>query len=192
MRQRTIFQNEEIIAKFLRKEKGYYRNKQDNLYHSDDVLYSYGTHYPIAKWVVNRKGQNVLLVNTTKSTRTTERQKRLLLSYIHSMDIKKNNIVMYVDMYLTDRDTVENMLQKIYSEIDKYKYCKPKDKEEIRQSIKERVTTLISYAELFGLKERYIRAEDKYTKLEEVLDKLRTIEKYDIDMYFIDNMVLAS
>lgn len=189
MRKKTIFTNEEIITKFLNKEDGYYRNKQDNLYCKNNTLYSYGAHHIMAKWTLNKNGQQVLLVNTLKSTRTTENQKHLLFSYISNMKINESNVVLYYDMGWSDRSTVEDMIEKIHRGINEYKHCKPNNREKLKQSIKGKVKTLIFYAEMFGLEELYISHEQKYIKLSEILDKLRIIEKYDIEMYMLENTI---
>lgn len=105
------------------------------------------------------------------------------------MKINESNVVLYYDMGWSDRSTVEDMIEKIHRGINEYKHCKPNNREKLKQSIKGKAKTLIFYAEMFGLEELYISHEQKYIKLSEILDKLRIIEKYDIEMYMLENTI---
>ena len=53
------------------------RNPSNSLYMQENVLYSYGPHYPLARWL----GRNTLLVNSDDTTATSNRHKTNLLGW---------------------------------------------------------------------------------------------------------------
>lgn len=66
----------EVIRHYLTEGHKPWRNRQGNLYSQGGVLYSYGPHYPLARFVLSHNDSRpYLLVNANKSSRTTEKHK---------------------------------------------------------------------------------------------------------------------
>lgn len=70
-RQKHVFDTSEIPHLWAHKTQADARNAQGNLYFTDDTIYSYGSHFPIAKHVTNGKGSAILMTTRTYSSTTT-------------------------------------------------------------------------------------------------------------------------
>lgn len=70
-----VMSNDEVAKAFVRGEK---RGKSNSMFIEGDVIFSYGYHFPIARWV----GDNVLLFNVDPYSVTTSRHKRAVLDVI--------------------------------------------------------------------------------------------------------------
>lgn len=57
------------------------QESETSLFIEDGVLYSYGHHYPMARWL----SRNVLLLNEQYWSTTTEQHKRILCSMLHDV-----------------------------------------------------------------------------------------------------------
>jgi hypothetical protein len=70
-RVKKVFQTNEIAHLWAHKTQEDARNAQGNFYFDGDTIYSYGSHFPIARHVKNGKGESaVLLTNRTWSNTT--------------------------------------------------------------------------------------------------------------------------
>jgi hypothetical protein len=67
-RQRQVFPSSEIPHLWAHKTQESARNQQGNFYFDGDTIYSYGSHYPLAKHVSNGK-QTAILINTSTRNR---------------------------------------------------------------------------------------------------------------------------
>jgi hypothetical protein len=76
-RQRTVFFNDMVAHVWANRSQQEGRNRQGNFYFVGDSIFSYGSHYEIARHV-ERKGRRAILFNNAGSTITTERNKRLV------------------------------------------------------------------------------------------------------------------
>jgi len=62
-RQKTVYPNAEIPHLWMHKTQDYATNSNRTFYFEGDVIYSYGSHWPIAKHITNGKGEKAILLN---------------------------------------------------------------------------------------------------------------------------------
>ena len=74
------------------------RSQNHSLYTQENVLYSYGHHYPMARWL----GRNTLLVNSTDSTPTTMRHKSDLIRWVGYHQNQNTNTVFLQVFFVPD------------------------------------------------------------------------------------------
>jgi len=90
------------------------RTANSNFYFNGDVIYSYGSHFPIAKHETNQKGTKVILFTTRSYSNTTAKQKNIVESA--SRHIEK----IYVDsVNFSPRDNFEKIEEEVKPLIDK-------------------------------------------------------------------------
>jgi hypothetical protein len=70
-RQKHVFNTGEIPHLWAHRTQDDARNPQGNLYVNGDTIYSYGSHFPIARHVTNRSGERAILVTTATYSVTT-------------------------------------------------------------------------------------------------------------------------
>jgi len=70
-RAKTVFDTSEIPHLWAHQTQVSARNKQGNLYFQDEVIYSYGPHFAIARHVRNAKGVKAVLFTTRTYSNTT-------------------------------------------------------------------------------------------------------------------------
>ena len=71
-RQRHVFPTNEIPHLWAHKTQSDARNAQGNLYFENETIYSYGSHFPIARHVTNKSGRkSAILFTTRKYSNTT-------------------------------------------------------------------------------------------------------------------------
>ena len=63
-RQKHVFDTGEIPHLWAHRTQDDARNRQGNLYFTGDTIYSYGSHFPIARHVVNEAGERAVLFTT--------------------------------------------------------------------------------------------------------------------------------
>ena len=76
--------NEEIVAQFVTKASE--DAKSSGMIYMNGVLYSYGTHWPLAIWT-SFDGINGVYVNMTKRSITTQRHVNLVTKALTQADI---------------------------------------------------------------------------------------------------------
>jgi len=91
---------------------------------SDGVLYSYGSHYKLAKRTVDKNGNTVFLVNSTGSSVTTARQKRCVMNAVYgtvfeipSIDLNHSENISY---YCEEITNLLNKAKKARTRHDEY------------------------------------------------------------------------
>jgi hypothetical protein len=70
-RQKHVFDTWEIPHLWAHKVQADARNAQGNLYFENETIYSYGTHFPIAHHVENKRGKSAVLLTTRSYSVTT-------------------------------------------------------------------------------------------------------------------------
>lgn len=78
MRQREVYPTKEVAHLWMHKAQLSARNQQGNLYYRDSTIYSYGSHFPIARHVTNGKGEDAVLFTTRSYSSTTAKHLRLV------------------------------------------------------------------------------------------------------------------
>lgn len=82
-RQKHVFNdNREIAHLWFHGAYGNARNPRSNFYFSGDTIYSYGSHFPIARLVKNKAGNQAVLMTTRKYSPTTAKHIRTVWSAI--------------------------------------------------------------------------------------------------------------
>ena len=72
-RAKLVFRSDEIPHLWAHKVQSEGRNAQGNLYFENETIYSYGSHFPIARHVTNGKKQTAILVTTRGHSVTTSK-----------------------------------------------------------------------------------------------------------------------
>jgi len=70
-RKKHVFDTGEIPHLWAHRTQDDARNKQGNLYFTGDTIYSYGSHFPIARHVTNDAGERAVLLTTATYSVTT-------------------------------------------------------------------------------------------------------------------------
>ncbi len=70
-RQKQVFDTGEIPHLWAHRTQDEARNRQGNLYFTGDTIYSYGSHFPIARHVETKRGKVILLTTKTYSVTTS-------------------------------------------------------------------------------------------------------------------------
>lgn len=68
---KQIFSADDVAHKWANKHQDRARNSGGNFYFTLNTIYSYGDHFPIAKHVQNKKGENAVLFTNRKYSNTT-------------------------------------------------------------------------------------------------------------------------
>lgn len=91
---RTVVSNKELPHLWAHQTQSHARNGNDTFYFSGDTIYSYGSHFPIAKHVTNSRGDKAILFTTSGYSTTTSQHISLVR---HS--IPGGVLVFNVDLY---------------------------------------------------------------------------------------------
>jgi hypothetical protein len=70
-RKKYVFDTGEIPHLWAHRTQDEARNRQGNLYLTGDTIYSYGSHFPIARHVVSEAGERAVLFTTASYSVTT-------------------------------------------------------------------------------------------------------------------------
>ena len=70
-RERHVFPTDEIAHLWAHQTQSDARNQQGNFYFTGATIYSYGSHFPIAKHVTNKRGKKAILFTTRSYSNTT-------------------------------------------------------------------------------------------------------------------------
>lgn len=77
-RQKQVFSTGEIPHLWAHRVQESARNPQGNLYFDGDTIYSYGSHFPIAVHVANKRGNRAVLFTTRGYSATTGQHKHVV------------------------------------------------------------------------------------------------------------------
>lgn len=72
---KTVFTNDELPHKWAHKLQDYGRTGNGNFYFEGNTIYSYGSHFPIARHITNDKGKPAILFTTDSYGHTTGQHK---------------------------------------------------------------------------------------------------------------------
>ena len=70
-RKKHVFDTGEIPHLWAHRTQDEARNRQGNLYFTGDTIYSYGSHFPIARHAANEAGERGVLLTTATYSVTT-------------------------------------------------------------------------------------------------------------------------
>jgi hypothetical protein len=71
---KKVFQNSELAHVYAQQSQDSGRNANGSFYFRGKTLYSYGSHFPICKFVTNERGDNALLFTERTYSNTTAKQ----------------------------------------------------------------------------------------------------------------------
>jgi hypothetical protein len=71
-REKTVFSMRQLAHVWSTQSQGYGRNANDSMFFEGDSIYSYGTHYKIAR-IYKLKGETVVAINNTGYSNTTDK-----------------------------------------------------------------------------------------------------------------------
>jgi hypothetical protein len=101
-RQKHVFNSGEIPHLWAHRTQDDARNRQGNLYFNGDTIYSYGSHFPIARHIFNKAGDRAVLFTTASYSVTTSGH----CSAVHSA-IPSETRVFHVPEVYPDTSTVK-------------------------------------------------------------------------------------
>ncbi len=81
-RAKEVFSTDEVPHIWAHHVQESGRNSQGNLYFNGDTIYSYGSHFPIARHITNKRGQRAVLFTTGSYGNTTSGHKSMVESAI--------------------------------------------------------------------------------------------------------------
>ena len=70
-REKQVFKTNEIAHLWAHRTQDSARNAQGNFYFDGDTIYSYGSHFPIARHVENKRKEHAVLITTRTYSVTT-------------------------------------------------------------------------------------------------------------------------
>lgn len=86
-RVKRVFPTDEVAHLFAHKHTEDARNPNDNLFVSGNTIYSYGSHFPIASHISNKKHENALLFTTRGYSNTTAKHLSIVRSACSHLNI---------------------------------------------------------------------------------------------------------
>ena len=66
---KTIVTTDEVCRLWANQEQWHAHNRQNNVYFNDSTIYSYGSHFPMARHVETKRGKGVLINRASYSKR---------------------------------------------------------------------------------------------------------------------------
>jgi hypothetical protein len=85
---RNVLPTSEVCHKWANQEQSSGRTSTGSLFFNGSTIYSYGSHFPIAKHIVNEQGQRAVLFTERTYSRTTDKHKSQVW-----MSCKNDNII---------------------------------------------------------------------------------------------------
>lgn len=70
---KTVVQSREVAHLWAHKAQSEARNANRSMFFTDSTIYSYGSHFPMAKHVTNKRGENAILFNERSYSVTTSK-----------------------------------------------------------------------------------------------------------------------
>lgn len=86
---RTVVSTDEVMHLWANRAQDHARNQGNRVYFRGRTIYSYGEHFPMARWVENARGETAVLVTTRTYSTTTARHKSGVRSAIRHVEHKR-------------------------------------------------------------------------------------------------------
>lgn len=84
---RQVFKTDELAHIWAHQGQGSGRNPNNSCYFEGDTIFSYGSHYPIAKLVTTPSGEQAVLLNGNGSTHTTQMHRSAVYSAVNHLTV---------------------------------------------------------------------------------------------------------
>ena len=154
MRTRTVHPADMVAHLWAHKSQDFARNPGHNFYFHGDTIYSYGSHFPVARHV-SRKGNSAVLFTTRSYSSTTAGHKCMVEGACRHLTV----------FHVADVNTTEPRKQ--FAEyraaymalVGKYAKARQR-KPEILAGLRDLVSEANQYAEFFGLRARLTLPDD--------------------------------
>ena len=194
---RNVLPVSELCHKWANMEQESGRNANGSMYFEGSTIYSYGSHFPIAKHIVNEQGQRAVLFTQRSYSVTTEKHKSQVW-----MSCKNDNIIFCSLPNSTHEDNFNFWLN--IAELQGARKLKTARKPELYLNIISNVESkAVKYAEFFGIeipetlkavlsikdKSQYLDYQHKANELAKIEEQKRLKEqkakfKEDIKKWF--------
>jgi len=80
---KKVFNNNELAAVWVARSQDEGRSPGERMYFTGDTIYSYGPHFPIARFFTAPNGEEVVLFTTQNHSNTTNRHMRIVQSAVN-------------------------------------------------------------------------------------------------------------
>jgi hypothetical protein len=157
-RVKTVFGTNEVPHLWANQSVDYARNAQGNLYFRGDTIYSYGSHFPMARLI----GGNRVLVSTRGYSSTTAGHLSSVRSAVRHMDILLVHNVMAdgVDSHLTNVSKMIETIEELAGKMSRARQNKDYYKSEI---VKVQLT-LKQYVEIMDIEKHLDAVQLEFLK----------------------------
>jgi len=91
-RQRKVYDDRMVAHVWANQSQEEARNSRGTFYFEDQTIYSYGAHFPIAKFVTNKKGQRAVLFTTDTYGPTTAKHINFVHGALRGLDVPVFNV----------------------------------------------------------------------------------------------------
>ena len=167
MRTRTVHPADMVAHLWAHKSQDFARNPGHNFYFHGDTIYSYGSHFPIARHVENKRGQAVLLTTRTYSVTTAGHISMVAGACRHL------TVFRVADVNSTEpRKQFATYRAEYMGLVGKYAKARQR-KPDILADLRGLVSEANQYAEFFGLRPRLTLPDD----LTGMITECQAIEK---------------
>lgn len=175
---RNVFTNSELTHIWANQLQNSGRNSNGNVYFEGSTIYSYGSHFPIAKHIINEQGQRAVLFTERTYSNTTSKH----TSHVW-MSCKNDNIIFCANPNSSHEDNFNYWLN--CARINGASKLKTAKKPELYLNYLDNVNTkVVKYAEFFGIDipqnlQEVLSIKDKaeYLQYESKAIELAKIEK---------------
>ena len=115
-RQKTVFTNSELAHVWASRSQDYGRNGGDSFFFEGDIIYSWGKHFPVARFKKMPNGQTVVLYNDSTYSVSTTQHQSLAYSAVTGLDLPIISIpARFWDDYKGGRDYIILEIQEAIS-----------------------------------------------------------------------------
>lgn len=151
---KTVFSNSELAHIWIHGKQDYGRNGNGSFYFDDNTIYSYGSHFPIATKLTNKRGEICILYTTESYRITTAKHKNEVWRAIPKNEkYKVFNIPLINNVnHLFVCDYYRDQIKKTYNEAMQGKKGLRYDR--LQRMLKYQETGL-EYSKFFSLKEKF-------------------------------------
>lgn len=140
--------------------------RRNNFYFKGDTIYSYGSHFPIARHVKNKRGESAVLFTTKSYSSTTSGHKSLVRGSISHLQ----NVFEVDCVTLTpDKSTLNDYAERIAGILQKA-YRARQNKKWLLESAQALINDANAFSKFFGLRKQFKSPKD-FDKLVQAADK---------------------
>jgi len=144
-REKTVFPKDEVAHLFAHQRTTNARDSRTTFYVDGHTIYSYGSHFPIAKHVTNKKKEKALLFTTRTYSNTTAKHKSIVRSACSHL-----NIIYCYNPNCEHDENIEFYIKLMKNELSGLSNSRKPEKQ--IEPAKEILNDLKKYCEFFSIK----------------------------------------